>query len=91
MGFELAGEIRDLYPDKAITIISSKDKLVAPEFAPKFHTAISYLLETANVQAWLRLLPTVTLTFALQLVRDFFTYLCSYSVNMHLEGGGGPG
>ena len=55
MGFELAGEIRDLYPDKAITIISSKDKLVAPEFAPKFHTAISYLLETANVQAWLRL------------------------------------
>lgn len=50
VGFELAGEIRDKYKDKAITIVSSSEKLVCPDFAPKFYTRVNSLLEAGNVK-----------------------------------------
>lgn len=50
VGFELAGEISAKYEAKEITIVSSGQKLVAPDFAPKFHTAVTCLLEAARVK-----------------------------------------
>ena len=50
VGFELAGEIREKHKDKAVTIISSSEKLVCPDFAPKFYSRVNSLVEAANVK-----------------------------------------
>ena len=57
MGFELAGEIKDKYKDKSVTIVSSTEKLVfSPDFPPKFYTQLDSLVEAAGVKVILSII-----------------------------------
>jgi len=50
VGFELAGEIRDKYPDKDISIVSANKELVCSDFPPKFQSAVEYCLQNGNIK-----------------------------------------
>ena len=50
MGVELAGEIRDKYKEKTITIISSSEKLVSPDFSERFDGKVKDLMATGDIK-----------------------------------------
>jgi len=50
VGVEMAGEITDKYKAKIVTIVSSSDKLICPDFDDKFYSGIKSLIEDAGVK-----------------------------------------
>lgn len=50
VGVELAGEIRDKYTENEITIVSSNEKLVSPQFDGKFQTNMRAVLDAKNIK-----------------------------------------
>lgn len=50
VGFELAGEIRDKYPDTGLAIVSASEQLVCPDFPPKFQSAVEYWLQYGDIK-----------------------------------------
>jgi len=50
VGVEMAGEIRDKYTEPSVTVVSSSEHLISPDFSTKFQTSIKKLLDDANVQ-----------------------------------------
>eukprot|EP00092_Neocalanus_flemingeri_P015668 GFUD01016959.1.p1 GENE.GFUD01016959.1~~GFUD01016959.1.p1 ORF type:complete len:376 (+),score=91.40 GFUD01016959.1:233-1360(+) len=50
VGVEMAGEITDKYKAKGVTIVSSSDKLICPDFNDKFNSSINSLVEGAGVK-----------------------------------------
>jgi len=50
VGVEMAGEITDKYKAKSVTIVSSSEKLVSPDFDDKFHSQIKSLIDGAGVK-----------------------------------------
>lgn len=50
VGVEFAGEITDKYKAKNITIVSSSEKLVCPDFNDKFYSNLDYYIQAADVK-----------------------------------------
>lgn len=50
VGVEFAGEITDKYKAKNITIVSSSEKLICPDFDAKFYSNLDYYIKKADVK-----------------------------------------
>jgi len=50
VGVELVGEIRDVYADVDITLISARDTLVSDRFSEKFQTSIKAIMDIMQIK-----------------------------------------
>jgi len=50
VGVEFAGEITDKYKAKNVTIVSSSEKLICPDFDDKFYANLDYYINAADVK-----------------------------------------